>query len=174
MSIGIDEDSVRVVDASFGDFVARQHRRFGQPALVQAFVAGDEIGVPIARIGSPRALPPVAFRQRNGQPFGERAKTFRDELTALGVRLVSVDAPSGLSDAAELAFRALEMGGVGRIDFRVDTDGQAWAFDTNESPPPLPGTSYATAMRRLGFGYEPMLAVWLGIGLMDAGLLSGV
>ena len=66
------------------------------------------------------------------------------------------------------------MSGVGRMDFRVDPDGRAWLFDTNESPPPLAGTSYAVAMQALGLDVSDMLAVWIGVCLRRAGILSGV
>jgi D-alanine-D-alanine ligase len=175
MCIGVDEHSVQTVGSEFACIVAERERRFAQPAIVQAFITGEEIGVPLARIGGTTyALPPVAFRDASGTPFGARPRTFRDEAVEHNVSLVAVDGPAHLGAAAVAAFDALEMSGVGRIDFRVDADGRAWAFDTNESPPPLPGTSYATAMEELGFTFEEMLAMWLGVCLQDAGVLSGV
>jgi D-alanine-D-alanine ligase len=81
---------------------------------------------------------------------------------------------AAIQRAAKTAFDVLGMSGIGRVDFRVDADGRAWAFDTNESPAPLAGTAYGTAMEQLGFPLRKMLAVWLGIGLAKAGLISGV
>jgi D-alanine-D-alanine ligase len=177
-SIGVADDSVQVVDSSFEVFLIERSRRFGQPVLVQKFVSGDEIGVSIIQIGPSRALPPMAFRQADGRLFDKRPKTFRDEALERNVSHVPLDAPAPLatrlSEAAVRAFDALEMRGVGRIDFRVDADGRPWAFDTNESPPPLRRTSYAAAMEHLGFPLEEMLAVWLGVCLVDYGILSGV
>jgi D-alanine-D-alanine ligase-like ATP-grasp enzyme len=76
--------------------------------------------------------------------------------------------------AAVSAFDALDMRGAGRIDFRVDADGEAWVFDTNESPPLMRGTSYSRAMEQLGFDFYEMLAVWLGTCLIDYGIVSGI
>jgi D-alanine-D-alanine ligase len=176
--IGIDDESVQVVDADFAAFVQERSRRFGQPALVQEFVSGEEVGVSVVRIGSTYALPPMAFRHADGRPFDRRPKTFRDYVLEHDVSHVPLDAagPLGveLRRAAVSAFDALEMRGAARIDFRVDADGRAWAFDTNESPPPLPTTSYAKAMEQLGFEFHELLAVWLGTCLVDYGLVSGV
>lgn len=178
MCIGIDEDSVQTVDAEFDAFLRDKHLRLGQPVLVQEFVSGDEVGVPLARIGSTYALPPVAFRQRDGTPFGARPKTFRDQNVERNVSFVPFEASEALGDAlrstAVLAFDALDMSGAGRIDFRVDVDGRAWVFDTNESPPPVARTAYAASMEHLGFSVGEMLAVWLGVCLLEFGLISGV
>ncbi len=173
--IGVDSQSVQLVGPSFQAFVDERHRVFRQPLLVQEFITGDEIGVSIARIGLTRALPPMAFRQGDGRPFDDRPKTFADEMLEHNVSHVpyyaSEPSLTALREAAVLAFDALEMNGVARIDFRVDADGRAWAFDTNESPPPVRGTSYVTAMEHLGFELEEVLAVWLGVCLAERGLI---
>jgi D-alanine-D-alanine ligase len=176
--IGIDDESVQVVDADFAAFVLERSRRFAQPALVQEFVSGEEVGVSVLRIGSTYALPPMAFRHADGRLFDRRPKTFRDYVLEHDVAHVPLAAVGPLEvelrRAAVSAFDALEMRGTARIDFRVDADGRAWAFDTNESPPPLPTTSYAKAMEQLGFEFHEMLAVWLGTCLADYGIISGV
>jgi D-alanine-D-alanine ligase len=174
MCIGVSDDSVRIVDGGFAEFVTEREHRFNQPVLVQEFVSGDEVGVPVARIGATHALPPVAFCQADGEPFAGRPRTFEDEILTHNVSLIPYPPSQPLAEAAVLAFDALGMSGAGRIDFRVDVDGRGWVFDTNESPPPLADTSYATSMQRLGFDLEEMLAVWLGICLLDFGLISAV
>jgi D-alanine-D-alanine ligase len=177
-SIGIENESVQVVGARFADFAREKTQRFGQPALVQEFVSGEEVGVSVVRIGSPYALPPMACRQADGRPFDDRPKTFRDEILEHNVSHVPFHATGPVSAelirAAVSAFDALDMRGAGRIDFRVDADGEAWVFDTNESPPLMRGTSYSRAMEQLGFDFYEMLAVWLGTCLIDYGIVSGI
>jgi D-alanine-D-alanine ligase len=178
MCIGIGDDSVQVVDSEFASFVEDKHRRFAQPVIVQEFISGEEVGVPIARIGSTYARPPMAVRRANGAPFDQLPRTFDDEHVRGDMSITPFHGSSilltVLRDAATTAFEAMEMRGVGRIDLRIDADGRAWVFDTSECPPPLPGGSYALAMESLGFSYREMLAVWLGICLLEFGLLSGV
>jgi D-alanine-D-alanine ligase len=176
MCIGIDKDSVRFVDADFDSYIEERHHAFRQSVLVQEFISGEEIGVPVVRIGESHALPPVAFRRASGEPFGAVPRTFEDEHIRGDMEIVPFAAP-GMpaaiwSDAATLAFDALEMAGAGRIDLRLDADGRAWVFDTSECPPPLPGGSFALSMEQLGFDYLEMLALWIGISLLDFGLLQ--
>jgi D-alanine-D-alanine ligase-like ATP-grasp enzyme len=170
MSIGVDEDSVTTVDAVFSSAIAQRNREFGQPAIVQEFVSGEEVAVPLLRIGATTIpLPPVAFRRADGTRFGERPKTFRVEVLDHDTSFATFETTSAmcgaLQSAAVRAFDALEMRGAGRIDFRVDADGRAWAFDSNESPPPLRNTSYAFAMSLLGLSLDEMLALWLAAAL---------
>lgn len=167
MCIGVGDDSVCVVDQAFAELMAEREARFNQPVLVQEFVSGEEVGVPVVRVGTTHALPPVAFRQADGERFGDRPKTFADEILLHNVSLIPHPHSEALADAAVLAYDALGMRGAARIDFRVDADGRGWVFDTNESPPPLADTSYAVSMQRLGFDLEAMLAVWLGVCLAD-------
>jgi D-alanine-D-alanine ligase len=178
MAIGVDDASVQIVGKEFDTFMGDRYRRFGQPAVVQEFISGEEVGVPVARIGSTYALPPIAQRRADGESYDRLPKTFRDEHVLHDLSHADFTAPdvqvAALRDAATLAFDALDMKGVGRIDFRIDADGRAWAFDTNGEPPPLPQTCWAVAMERLGFTFHELLAVWLGICLLDAGIISGV
>jgi D-alanine-D-alanine ligase len=178
MGIGVGDDSVRIVDKDFGDWVAEKSKQFGQPAIVQEFISGDEVGVPVARFESVQALPPIAQRRADGGQYGVAAKTFYDEHVAHDIshaEYVSTNAQlAAIRNAAILAFDSLEMRGVGRIDFRIDTDGRAWVFDTNGEPPPMPRTCWSSAMENLGFSFEDLPAAWLGICLLDCGLISRV
>jgi D-alanine-D-alanine ligase len=175
MCIGIDHESIQVVDVDSEDFIRARSEAFAQPVVVQEFVSGDEIGVPLVRVDRTHALPALEVRRGDGEPFGGLPQTFEDHVHR-NVLHVPYEAETSvyaaIQRAAVIAFDALGMSGVGRVDFRVDADGRAWAFDTNESPPPLAGTAYGAAMEKLGFPLEKMLAVWLGLGLREAGLIQ--
>lgn len=177
MCIGIDESSTRIVDDTFDEFVRDRSSSFSQPVVVQDFVSGSEIGVPLIRIRTTHALRPLEVRRASGESLGNRPQTFEEHMRRDLIHVPYEPEPTqfrAIQRAAQLAFDAIGMSGVGRMDFRVDSDGRAWLFDTNESPPPLAGTAFAVAMEGLGFSLQRMLAVWLGVGLMDAGLISGV
>jgi D-alanine-D-alanine ligase len=172
MGIGVDDDSVQVVGGNFDAFVMEKVEKFGQPAIVQEFVSGEEVGVPVARVGSTTiALPPIAQRRANGDLYDQLPKTFRDEHIEHDLSHTPFEGPpvqlEALRSAAVLAFDSLEMKGVGRIDFRIDADGRQWAFDTNGEPPPLSKTCWSQAMGLLGFSLREMLAFWVGLGLLE-------
>lgn len=175
MSIGIDADSTQIVDESFGVFVQSRLRTLRQPMVVQQFVSGYEIAAPILVLDETIALPLVAFTLRGEPRFGSEARTFdienlSDDVTFEHFEAVSESVYGSIQSIAIEAFGALEMEGMGRIDMRIDEDGRPWIFDTNESPPPLPQTSYAKSLQILGFDADEMLAIWLYSGLERAGM----
>lgn len=178
MSIGIGVDSVMIVATDLDEVVAERRSRFGQALVVQEFITGEEVGIPVLRATSTHALPIVAFRRADGTTFADRPKTFAAESIEHDVSqaLYECDADQYrvLQDAAVRAFDTLGMSGAGRIDLRVDADGRGWVFDTSESPPPLVPTSYSRALERLGFAATSMLSLWVGLRLLDLGLISGV
>lgn len=174
MGIGVDDGSVRTVDGEFASFMERRFREFGQPAIVQSFVSGEEIGIPVIRIGETYALPPIAQRRANGDRYAGKPKTFRDEHVKHDLSHAAYTASpveiEAIRDAAVASFDALDMKGAGRIDCRVDADGRAWVFDTSGEPPPMGKTCWAVAMEEIGFSLPEMLALWVGVCLDDYGL----
>lgn len=175
MCIGVDDDSVVTVSRSIDRIMADRADWLRQPLVAQEFVSGAEVGVPVLRLGEPKALPAIAFLRADGRPFDNYPKTFRDEViehdTSVAAYVCSEEQSEALGTAAARAFEALDMAGAGRIDFRIDRDGRAWIFDTNEAPPPLQGTSWALAAELVGLSFTEMLAVWLGAALAARGLL---
>lgn len=173
MAIGIDDQSVRIVDDDFQEFATKRSARFGQPLVVQDFITGYEIGVPIIDLDRPLALPIVTFTYGKDKRFGAKPRTFHDENLSnhVGLELYDFLPPTqyrAVQMIAVAAFEALDMSGMGRIDMRLDEDGRPWIFDTNESPPPLAGTSFAKACMGLGFQLEEMLKLWVHSGLRRA------
>ena len=74
VGIGVDDDSVQIVDGTFDDFMRERAAFFGQPAIVQEFITGEEVGVPLARLDETYALLPVVMRQADGEPDGLRTQ----------------------------------------------------------------------------------------------------
>lgn len=175
-SIGIDDQSVVIAAPGYLDEIERRYHSFRQPVIVQQFISGVEVAAPILQLGGyTTCLPCVGFETPKGRKMLGTNRTFSDECVTGSVRYYTdVDLHESVIESfqmsARMAFLALEMSGMGRIDCRVDEDGRFWIFDTNESPPPLPGTSYLASLESIGLGYEDMLAAWLGSALERDGV----
>lgn len=176
-SKGVDEQSISIVEHGFEDLVLKRAICFGQPCVVQEFKTGYEVGAPIIGIPETKAAGLIGFSDGNNERYGARARTFEDEkVTKSAGNFVFDHVPQPQIERAmvmaERAFDLLSMKTLGRIDMRIDEDGNAWIFDTNESPPPVPRSSFVRLFESFGFSYKDVLALMIGVNLLENGQIS--
>jgi D-alanine-D-alanine ligase len=168
-SVGVDFDSVVTDRAALGRAVAQVLLRFQQPALVETYIAGREIYVPILGNAPRQALPLTEIR------FG---KTFEDRPKIVSYRAKwdlsspeCVDSPAALCslddeveprlvETAFAAFDALECRDYGRVDIRLSADGQPYVIDINPNCDLHPDAGFAKSAAAAGIDY-PALALRL-------------
>jgi D-alanine-D-alanine ligase len=169
-SIGITDSSVVLVASDFDDICRRLLTQWQQPVSVQEFRSGYEIGIPVVQLPEERALPLVGFSGPSAQRYGGEFRTFAQE-NLLPSReyfvpdFISEEQAAAMSAEAIKAFKACEMEGAGRIDMRFDEDGKWYAFDINESPPPVMNSGMGYAIHSLGFDYREFLLFLIGLNL---------
>ena len=176
-SKGIDDKSVLIADAELTSYVADRVQKFGQSCVVQEFKTGYEVGAPIVALPNAITAGLIGFSDGDNQRYGARARTFSDEkINKSAKNFVFDHIPAAQSEramlAAELAFNVLSMRGLGRIDMRIDEDGEAWIFDTNESPPPLPRSSFVQLFESQGLSYHDVLALMIGVNMLHFGKIA--
>jgi len=169
-SIGISTQSVVVVDDDFDTTCRELVETWRQPLSVQEFISGYEIGIPVVQLPDEHTLPIVGFSGPKERRYGSEFRTFEQENLQPGrdyyvPDFLSDAQISAISQDAVLAFKAAEMEGVGRIDMRVDEDGKWYAFDINESPPPVLNSGLGYALESLGFNYKEFLLFLIGVNL---------
>ena len=176
-SKGVDDRSIAIVESGFDKLVLERATSFGQPCVVQEFKTGYEVGAPIIGIPQTTAAGLIGFSDGNKERYGPRARTFDDEkiLKSAGNFVFNHVPQAQIERAlceAERAFDLLSMKTLGRIDMRIDEDGNAWIFDTNESPPPLPRSSFVRLFESYGFAYNDVLALMIGVNLLHHGQID--
>jgi len=176
-SKGVDDQSIVIADDELTSIVADRVERFRQSCVVQEFKTGYEVGAPIVAVPKAKAAGLIGFSDGEKQRYGERARTFVDEkINKSAKNFVFNHIPPEQSEramsAAEKAFDILSMRSLGRIDMRIDEDGEAWIFDTNESPPPLPRSSFVQLFESFGFDYHDVLALMIGVNMLRFGKIS--
>ena len=164
-SVGIDFDSVVNDRASLGKAVARVVRTFRQPALVERFIDGREIYVPLLGNRPRNALPlsEITF----GAAFEGRPRVLGYTAKWDATSPLCIDSPSKtvtLSAALEkkcvdialAAFAALDCRDYGRVDLRVDSAGQPYVIDINPNCDLHPQAGYARAASGAGIAYADL------------------
>ncbi|HET8603657.1 MAG TPA: D-alanine--D-alanine ligase [Marmoricola sp.] len=107
---------------------------YGATALVERFVAGDEVAVPVLDLGDgPRALPVVQIKADGG---------VYDYTARYTAGTTEFEVPAQLPDpvlaecarVAVAAHTALGLRDLSRSDLIVDADGEVWFLEVNVAP----------------------------------------
>jgi D-alanine-D-alanine ligase len=164
-SVGIDFSSVVHDRTSLGRAVGQVLRTFHQPALVEQYIEGREIYVPLLGNGARCALPlsEISFGKAfDGQP---RIVSYRAKWDPQSPECI--DSPSGPCElepeleervvaTALAAFEALECRDYGRVDLRVTADGQPYVIDINPNCDLHPDAGFARAAAAAGIDYSDL------------------
>jgi D-alanine-D-alanine ligase len=162
-SAGIDFDSVVTDRRSLGRAVSRVLRNFHQPALVETFVDGREVYVPLLGNASRRSLPLSEIRF-GGETFATRPRVLsyrakwhlgspECEDSPSHPALLPPELEARCIEVALAAFEALECRDYGRVDLRVDGQGQPFVIDINPNCDLHPQAGFARAAEAAGISY---------------------
>jgi D-alanine-D-alanine ligase len=173
-SHGIDAASVCSTPAETKARALKLIERGLGPALCEQFVDGREYNVSMIELveGGTRTLKtlPIAEITFDGFPEGApRILTYAAKWEQESVEYkgsVSVEAKdltpelaAALTKHANAAFRALNLSGYGRVDFRVDAAGHPYAVDINPNPDFSRGAGFHLAGERAGYTYEDLVEI---------------
>jgi D-alanine-D-alanine ligase len=160
-SIGVTENSVSQVNDSYLKFVHELSKRFRQPILVQSFIEGYEIEVPVFELESP-IVPGIAGISLDGnENLGSKILSyhtiFDDGFDLYDFQKVNENVAKHVAEDTIMAYTLLQMKGPVRMDYRVTSAGDYYLMDYNNSPHLGKRHSFAFTIRQLGYTYEDML-----------------
>lgn len=165
--------------AALAAAVARVVERYGQPALVERFLAGPEYTVTLIGNDPPRALPVlqraleaesrIGLHAVEAKP-GEWPAAPRAELAHCVPGALEPALEAELVALARRAFAALECRDFARADFKCDADGRPFFLEINPLPTFAPEGSFGIHAELLGRPFEELLAEVLTEGLRRLGL----
>jgi len=162
-SIGIEQASVVATPEALAERVRQLSRRHGQ-LMVQEYVPGREFNVgfvgdtvlPVSEIDfsdMPRgAWPIVSFAAKWHDDSPEYAGTKPVCPAAIDRALTA-----RLVQTATEAWQAVEGHGYGRVDLRLDADGQPWVLEVNPNPDLSLDAGLANMARAAGWSYADLV-----------------
>jgi D-alanine-D-alanine ligase len=181
-SLGISQASVVDTDEKLAERVAFIHERIGTAAIAEQYIEGRELYVGVLGNERLRVLPVWELKFGNlaegAWPIAtEKVKHDPSYQKRVGI----VDGPakdlapevySRIQRIAKRAYRALELDGYARIDFRLSADGILYFIEANPNPEIAKSQEFATAARHDGLAYPKLLhrILALGIGRAKAGV----
>jgi len=170
-SEGIDGDSV--VDwpgRALAEAVRRVHERFGQPAVVEQFIAERELNVSVLQKGETVEVLAIAeidfgaFEKGRARIVDYAAKWHVDSFAYNNTpRMI----PAPISEAtarrvrqqALAAWQAIGCSDYARVDFRMDDAEKTYVIEVNPNPDISPDGGFAAAVEKNEINYESFVAV---------------
>lgn len=170
-SMGIDDNSVFVYDEDKDSRLAKIAETYGSRLVVQEFIEGYEVEIPFIYDGkSFYSLKPQGISINNQKEIGNKFLdynsrgnhlfdfyNFDEKFPNITPKIVS---------AVENIAKIINIQGMGRIDFRVNTELDFYVTDINSTPHLIEVASPAEALRKIGFKeYASLLHLIIGIAL---------
>lgn len=163
MSKGITAASVVHDEAACRRAARALIERYGQPALVEEYIAGREFTVGLLGERRPRVLPPmeVLFVHPGEHPvYGfEEKQSFTPRVRLECPAQLTPAELRRVEKAALDTFAALECRDVGRVDLRMAPDGTVYVLELNPLPGLTPEFSDLCSIARVsGTDYRGLIA----------------
>lgn len=167
-SIGLCTENVFNYAPNMEKFVHNLSKTYRQDIIVQAFIPGYEVEVPVVIDKQHFAIAPMGVYYHGLDPLGsgildykrrkEHSYHFKD------FHQVSSSVAKQLEKCAVEAAAALGIQGIGRIDFRVtDIDGPFYITDIATNPGIHQYSSTYQCFENLGYTYQDMMTILVGL-----------
>ncbi len=143
------------------------HSNFDSPVLIEEYIDGREMYVGVIGNDNPEALPVIELdlsKLPEGTPriaaaevkWGKGTKAYRDTKSAVATDLPD-EIVATLQQTAVAAFQALELRDYGRVDMRLQADGNVHVIEVNPNPWLSSRAEFAMAARKAGRTYPQLV-----------------
>ncbi len=173
-SVGISQASV-VHDADkLEERVQFIHDRVGSSAIAEEFIEGRDIYVPVLGNQRLRVLTPqeLVFARKDEEASNiatEKAKHDVKYQKKWGIDIKAADLDPATRDrlikTTKRIFRALQLEGYARVDYRLDNEGRAYFLEANANPDLARYEELANAAESSGLSYLQLIQMVLRLGL---------
>ena len=142
--------------------VRRVWERYHQPAIAEEYLPGDEITVGVVGNGSPSVvgmmrISPVVHSGEFLYSLEEK-RNYLQRIRYDGPESIPAPLRNQIGQYAVMAFHAMELRDMARVDFRLDGDGIPKIIDINPLPGLSPAYSDLPILHRLSGGeYECLI-----------------
>ncbi|MCA9708105.1 MAG: hypothetical protein KDK70_19795 [Myxococcales bacterium] len=172
-SLGIAEASIVHSDDKLTSRIEFVHDHLGTDAIIEQFIDGREIYSAVLGNHQLRVFPPWELIIKNPRPDAPLIATqqVKWNLQYQERRGVTIE-PAAIDDelrahidrTTKRIYRALGMNGYGRVDFRLDAQGDLYFLEANPNPDIAHDAEFACATLDAGLDYEATLQKLLSLG----------
>ena len=174
-SIGIDTGAVVESVKELMERIHYIHEEFDSPALIEEYIEGREIYASVLGNDTLEVLPLVELdlsRLPKGTPriatqdvkFDHETEAYKVTKSA-PVEDLDEETTKKLQDTATAAYRALKLRGYGRIDMRLNKEGEVYVIEANPNPWLASAAEFTMAAKKAGYSYTDMIDKIVGLAL---------
>jgi D-alanine-D-alanine ligase len=173
-SAGISQASVVANDEQLAKRVRFIHDALFTPAIVEQYIDGRELYVGVLGNHRLQVFPvwEMSFDKMQGDNWRiatERVKWNVDYQKRHGIDTAQADLPEALAakvqHLAKRTYRALELSGYARIDFRLDASGVPHVIEANPNPQLAEPEDFAQSAKKSGVKYADLLDRIMSLGV---------
>ncbi|MEM1098286.1 MAG: ATP-grasp domain-containing protein [Planctomycetota bacterium] len=173
-SLGISQASVVANDEKLAERVAFVHRELRTDAVVERYIEGREVYVGVLGNERLQTFPAWELVFENLRPGAPKIATGRVKWDSGYQKRVGLkteparDLPAALEQSlpklAKRCYKALQLSGYARMDFRVTDDGKVYLLEANPNPQLMYGEDFAESAHAAGIEYGELLQRILNLG----------
>lgn len=160
-SIGLTSDNIFVYDSQKEKFIQEIANEFNQAVIVENFIEGYEVEVPIMIGKEMEVVLPVGITVNDEKNLGSGILDYsirRDlKFGFYNFEEFNPDLSKRLETCAKEVVSLLGITGFGRVDFRIDYSNNIYVTDIATNPHITKGMSFYYAFSQNGLNYEQMI-----------------
>lgn len=168
-SIGVSNAGVGPWSATMARHVEDMAGHFGQSIMVQQFIAGSEVEVPVLELGATRIAAPLLLLDQTGASSADDFLSYDvvwdDRYRFSEADTLPASVRERLPQIATHVCQLLNFRYLSRVDFRVDDGGDPYVIDISTTPHLTRHSSYGHLFAGLGLEYADVMATLIGAGL---------
>ena len=173
-SIGISQASVVANEEQLIKRVKYIHDTILTPAIVEQFIDGRELYVGVLGNHRLRVFPvwEMSFTKMPDTSWRiatERVKWSVNYQKRHGIDTADAQLPEGMAQRiqhlARRTYRALDLSGYARIDFRMDNNGKAYVIEANANPQLAEQEDFAQSAHHVKLSYAHLLERIMALGI---------
>jgi D-alanine-D-alanine ligase len=173
-SIGISQASVVANEEQLTKRVKYIHDTILTPAIIEQFIDGRELYVGVLGNHRLRVLPvwEMSFAKMSESSWRiatERVKWSVKYQKRHGIDTSEAQLPDGVAakvqHLAKRAYRALELSGYARVDFRMDANHNPYVIEANANPQLAENEDFAQSAKRAKLAYPMLLERIMALGI---------
>ena len=163
-SIGITSDSVSYFNDNFNEYIKNIADTLRQPVIVQEFIRGWEVEVPIFDIGECPFVPSVVGIQIGGHKFLNNKflpyeAVYSDNYKFYDYGMINPLLAEHIKKIATESYKTMDLLGTVRVDFRISDQNVPYITDYNNSPHLTRFHSCAKSIEYFGLNYLDMFCL---------------